>query len=332
MSNNNTRVNNKKNHQNKLKKMQQSLPQQSLPQQSLPQQALPQQSLHQQSLPQQALPQQVVHIRGNFVWVEENDFIKLQTENAEYAQRIYDLNRDAKMYNETIHQNRELLSQNEETIKALKKENKRLKEKLKQLESKVIKLEETNSVLKADNEALKTEVKELKMEVKNMKEEDVISKTKINNLEKNMCILMTQYQNKEMSHMFSDVFSVVKDCIIKNESKKCLEIAGLTYQDIILGLKNNDACVVKFIENLGIDTTEFLYFDDSKKKRNKATHFINNSEYTNRTYILEQINIFEVEVNNLNENNTLFGYKNGLFKLINVIKVYFNKKKKIILN
>jgi hypothetical protein len=186
---------------------------------------------------------------------------------------------------------RQRIASDKETIELLKKENIELKEKLAKLESKVCELEERNNALE-------------------------ISVNK----------LIAKDKDKELSNMLLDIFSYVREYIIKNKYDK--NIPGLLYQEIIPTLADDDdknySEVITFVESIGFNVDDMAYFYDLNLGRNNEAHFINNKKYKNVMYMQQQISMFEIEIEKLNAGNKLFDRKKGLIEFVEVIKKHCN--------
>jgi hypothetical protein len=256
----------------------------------------------------QQVPRQIIdYLMPNIIEVLTKENIELKTKLFNLKQNtnkiISELHHEADMF-------RQQIATDNEIIDRLTKENIELKVELALLKLKVDDLEQKNNALEINVNILIRENTILINDNKSLKD--------------NMTILLAERQDKKMADKMLDVFSYFREYIIKNNYKK--NIPGLSYQEIIPTLDESDdknnSDAIAFVENMGFNVDDVIYFYNLNCSRNGSTHFINNKKYKDSEYMKHQIFLFENEINKLDVNNNLFDHKNNLNEFIKGIKQY----------
>jgi len=126
--------------------------------------------------------------------------------------------------------------------------------------------------------------------------------------------------------MLADVFGYIREYIIKREKSNYAEVKNVKY-DLIMNVLSKDdnkeqSNVRDFIEKLGFNADDVVYFYSCNNSRNKSTHFIDRRKHEDVILMKRKIDKFENEVNKLNEENDLFDYKKNLLVLIENVRRY----------
>lgn len=137
---------------------------------------------------------------------------------------------------------------------------------------------------------------------------------------------LINYRDRKLADILFNFLKYLQDHIFQKELKRN-KITYISHRNIMDILEDpdhkNNIVVTNFIENIGFNAKDLLYFYSLDLDR-AGIYFIYRKNYLDTDYMLKQIDLFESIVNELNEKNILFNCKSNLKQLINSLKKYLD--------
>jgi uncharacterized protein YhaN len=196
----------------------------------------------------------------------------------------------------------------------------------KHLIKKVENLETENKELKQENKELKQEIVILKQENKELKQEIIILKQENKTINEKLDELMYDKQNTKYSNLMSDIFKYFRDHILRNKLKE------INYDKVISNVlktlcENDGELTVDEVNDfkdklilIGFNPDTIIELYDKNTSRNDCTHLIKSRYYRDKEKMIEYLNKYEEEINNMNENHEMYYIKNDILDFIKNLK------------